>query len=60
MKKDRLDVVVLSLISSLVLSSCQTTSGGAGQVKVDKPLVTDVETVKENGITKEKVKEFVK
>lgn len=60
MKKDRLDVVVLSLISSLVLSSCQATKGGAGQVKVDKPLVTDVETVKENGITKEKVKEFVK
>ena len=60
MKKDRLDVVVLSLISSLVLSSCHATSGGSEQVKVNKPLVTNVETVKENDMTKEKVKKFVK
>lgn len=60
MKKDKMDVVLLSLISSLVLSGCHAATSSSGKVKVVKPLVTDTETVQEISITKDMIKKFVK
>lgn len=61
MKKDnRMDVVLLSLISSLMLSGCHAATSSSGKLKVDKPFVTDTTSVQEISITKDMIKKFVK
>ncbi len=60
MKKDKMDAVVLSLISSLLLSGCQTTSSSSSDVKPDKSAVTITEAVEASSVTKDKIKSFIK
>lgn len=55
-----MDVVVLSLISSLMLSGCHATVSSSDKVKVNKPLVTDAEAARVDAMTKDKIKKFVK
>lgn len=60
MKKDRMDLVLLSLISSLMLAGCTTTAGSTEKVNVTEPVVSNVETIADNTISKDAIKRFVK
>lgn len=60
MKKDRMDVMLLSLISSIMLAGCSTTASSTDKVKVTEPVVSNVETIADNTISKDAIKRFVK
>lgn len=60
MKIDRMNVVVLSLISSLLLSGCHTSTSGSSPVKTDDPFVTNSKTTEQKTLTTDEVKKFIK
>lgn len=59
MKRDKLEVVVFSLISLMVFAGCHTSVGSSGSLKEKEPKVTQTGT-KEKEITSKQIKNFIK
>ena len=59
MKKDKRDIVVVALVSSLLFTGCSTPVSGNIEI-TDEPEVTSIAEDKYSDITKEALKKYIK
>lgn len=59
MKKDKMDVVLFSMISSIIFTGCHTVRSSSEKVKEKEPAVTQMGT-EEKEVTNEQIRNFVK
>lgn len=60
MKKEKMDKILFSLISSLLLTGCSMPTSNSKKVDAEKPAVTNLETGKERTPTKKTIKKYLK
>lgn len=60
MKKEKMDKILVSLISSLLFTGCTTSVNTSQKVKTEEPVITNLETIEESIITKKSIRKYVK